>query len=48
MSETIIKKTWYACPVEAVVKTLKTDPEQGLTDEEAVKRLEKYGKNLLP
>ncbi len=48
MSDTIIKKAWYACSVDAVIKTLKTDPEQGLADEEAVRRLEKFGQNLLP
>ncbi len=39
-------KAW-ALGVEEVIRSLKTDPEMGLSEEEAKRRLEKYGKNTL-
>ncbi len=41
------KYDWAALKVEDVVKALKTDPEKGLSSEEAKKRLKKYGLNQL-
>ncbi|MEW6425686.1 MAG: cation-translocating P-type ATPase [Bacillota bacterium] len=38
---------WHALTKEEVLRLLETDPERGLTSEEAKKRLEKYGPNEL-
>lgn len=38
---------WYNIPLKEVVERLKTDIEQGLTHEEAKRRLGEFGKNLL-
>jgi len=40
-------KNWYSKEIEDVYKTLKVD-ENGISNDEAIKRLEKYGKNTLP
>ncbi|SNZ06426.1 Ca2+-transporting ATPase [Persephonella hydrogeniphila] len=41
------KYDWAALKIEDVIQTLKTDPEKGLSSEEAEKRLKKYGLNRL-
>lgn len=38
---------WHALTKEEVLRLLETEPEKGLTNEEAKKRLEKYGPNEL-
>ncbi len=42
-----MKKQWFNQEVEEVEKELETDKEQGLSDEEVKKRVEKYGLNEL-
>ena len=37
---------WHSATADEVLSELQTDREQGLTSEEASKRLEAYGKNL--
>ena len=39
---------WHAVDIDAVVKQLETDAEQGLSAQEADNRLRKYGPNRLP
>ncbi|NOZ93110.1 MAG: HAD-IC family P-type ATPase, partial [Dictyoglomi bacterium] len=39
---------WHAMTREEVIKKFGVDPEKGLSIEEARKRLEKYGRNVLP
>ncbi|MCD2448953.1 cation-transporting P-type ATPase [Methylicorpusculum oleiharenae] len=39
---------WHAMPAEVVLAELKTNPDQGISDEEAQKRLTRYGPNRLP
>ncbi len=41
-------KPWHAMPAEDVIKELEADPDQGLSPDEAAKRLEEYGRNELP
>ena len=38
---------WHALTIEEIRKKLKTNIERGLTEEEAIRRREKYGKNEL-
>jgi Ca2+-transporting ATPase len=38
---------WHSMEIDQVLKELKTDPDQGLSNEEARSRLEKYGYNEL-
>jgi len=38
---------WHALPLQEVVRQLETDPNKGLEDAEAKRRLEKFGANLL-
>lgn len=42
-----VKKTYYALDVEKVIQGLQTDPEKGLGKQEATKRLQQYGKNVV-
>jgi P-type Ca2+ transporter type 2C len=44
----LLDRPWYAEPVEAVVDQLAVDPAQGLTADEAARRLERVGSNRLP
>ena len=39
---------WHALAIEEVLKRLKVDPSLGLSEEEAKKRLAKYGPNEIP
>ncbi len=41
------KRTWHALDTDAVLKILQTDAQQGLTTEEAQRRLSRYGYNEL-
>ncbi len=41
-------KRWYAMSADEVVKAFEADTEKGLSDDEAAKRLEKYGRNEIP
>ena len=41
------KTLWHAKEVGQVLQELKTDPQQGLTEDAARSRLEKYGYNEL-
>ena len=41
------KRPWYEQSVEEVSRNLSTDPEKGLSPDEARARLEKYGPNEL-
>lgn len=45
--ETISNKIWHTLSVEDVISILKTDKKKGLSDEEARKRLEVFGPNLI-
>jgi Ca2+-transporting ATPase len=38
---------WHALPLQEVVRQLETDPNRGLEDAEAKRRLERFGANLL-
>ena len=38
---------WYQLETDQVIENLQTDPQDGLSDEEARNRLEKYGPNEL-
>jgi len=38
---------WHSMEVAQVTKELNTDPQEGLTEDEAKSRLEKYGYNEL-
>jgi P-type Ca2+ transporter type 2C len=40
-------ENWYTLDIPAILDKLRTDPEQGLSDEEAGQRLEQYGSNEL-
>lgn len=40
-------KQWHALSIEEVLRILKTDPQTGLTSEEAKRRLDEYGPNEL-
>jgi Ca2+-transporting ATPase len=42
-----VKETYYASDAEKVVQSLQTDSQKGLTKQEAEKRLEQYGKNVV-
>ncbi len=42
------KKKWHSLSIEEVVDELKTERKEGLSSDEANKRLEEYGKNELP
>lgn len=42
------ERPWWTLTDSETCAQLKTDPEKGLSEEEAVRRLEKFGKNLLP
>ena len=39
---------WYKLDVDRVLEQLRVDPNQGLSDLEAARRLHRYGPNLLP
>jgi magnesium-transporting ATPase (P-type) len=39
---------WHAIPPQEVVERLQTDPQRGLSGEEATRRLGRYGPNRLP
>tara|TARA_R110000824_G_scaffold124565_2_gene283171 strand:- start:1653 stop:4379 length:2727 start_codon:yes stop_codon:yes gene_type:complete len=41
-------KAWHALPWEAAARALGSDPETGLSDQEAADRLRRYGPNDLP
>jgi Ca2+-transporting ATPase len=41
------KETWYKASVDAVLEKLKVKRDEGLSDDEAQKRLEQYGPNQL-
>jgi P-type Ca2+ transporter type 2C len=41
------KQRWHSMESESVLSKLETDPQQGLTPEEALKRLQEYGYNEL-
>jgi P-type Ca2+ transporter type 2C len=41
------KQRWHSIETESVLRKLQTDPQQGLTPEEARKRLQEYGYNEL-
>lgn len=40
-------RSWYSLPVEEVAAALSTDPERGLTQEEAARRLAIFGPNVI-
>jgi Ca2+-transporting ATPase len=40
-------RAWHVLLVEAVVRAIQTDPESGLTEDEAGRRLERFGPNAL-
>lgn len=40
-------KSYYSEDIEQVIQSLQTDQEKGLSNQEATKRLEKYGKNVV-
>ena len=42
------QKNWHALDYKKIAEILKTDIEQGLTEEEVRTRQEKFGKNSLP
>ena len=42
-----MEEKWFHKSVKEVIKTLNTDEEKGLSQEEVSKRYEKYGKNEL-
>ncbi|HKZ36972.1 MAG TPA: cation-transporting P-type ATPase, partial [Chryseolinea sp.] len=42
-----VKRTYYVLDSEKVIQSLQTDPEKGLGKQEAEKRLEQYGKNVV-
>ena len=44
----MVAKKWHNLEIEEVVKILKTDIEQGLSEKEVKARQEKFGKNKLP
>ena len=39
---------WHSLSVEEVIKTLKTDPQKGISEKEVKKRQQKLGINKLP
>ena len=41
-------KNWYNLDTDEVIKLLNTDTTEGLSENEAQKRLQEFGKNLLP
>jgi len=43
-----MRRKWYSIDVEETLKLLKSDMSEGLSEEEATKRLHDYGKNILP
>ena len=45
--ETIQEKDWHGLGVEAVAAALETDPAKGLTNEAALRRMERFGPNEL-
>ncbi|MBW6516848.1 MAG: cation-transporting P-type ATPase [Candidatus Cloacimonetes bacterium] len=47
-AEELKEKKWHSLSSEEVVKALQTSTEEGLTQEEVKKRLETFGKNILP
>lgn len=40
-------QAWHTLPVEEVARALQSDPARGLTGEEATRRLDQYGPNVL-
>jgi len=42
------RQAWHALPWEAAARALETDPEAGLSGQEAAERLRRYGPNDLP
>jgi Ca2+-transporting ATPase len=48
MKNIIKNNEWWRLPVNEVVKKLASDKERGLSEKEALSRLELYGKNQLP
>jgi len=38
---------WHSVTIEEVLAALETDPKRGLSEEEAARRLERYGPNTL-
>ena len=47
-AEKEIPVQWHNLGIEAVAQSLNSDPEKGLSDEEAKARLVEYGHNKLP
>ncbi len=43
-----IEESYYAMELESIFQKLNTDPKKGLTEQEAVARLEKFGPNEIP
>jgi Ca2+-transporting ATPase len=43
-----VKPKYYSYEIEEIYQEFKTDPKQGLSEEEAQKRLEEYGFNEIP
>ncbi|MFO7924273.1 MAG: cation-transporting P-type ATPase [Bacteroidales bacterium] len=41
-------KKWHALSVDEVIEIIQTNPDEGLSDDEVKKRLEKYGRNEIP
>ncbi|MFP4366019.1 MAG: cation-transporting P-type ATPase [Bacteroidales bacterium] len=39
---------WHALPVDEVIEKIQTNPDEGLTEDEVKKRLEKFGRNEIP
>src|SRR5262252_5458852 len=46
--DALLEAAWHAMAVAEVVERLATDPEKGLSQSEASRRLQKYGPNRLP
>ena len=42
------KKKWHSMEIDSVLEALKTSKEEGLGEDEAKERLERYGENKLP
>ncbi len=46
--DTQVEINYYNLKLEEIYKNLQTDPDKGLSEEEAVRRLEQYGPNEIP
>ena len=42
------KSKWHSLEVDFVLEELKASKDEGLSEDEAQKRLEKYGENKIP